>query len=120
MGFINFSKKGIVFSLMAILLSVLFVLLFSAYIHVSIDEDSKINQYGIRIFPIPAHDKIFISNENNEKLGLTLYNYLGIITINISLSEKQNILDVSDLSPGMYILRLKLGIQILSCKIVIQ
>tara|TARA_R100000234_G_scaffold25704_1_gene14863 strand:- start:455 stop:1075 length:621 start_codon:yes stop_codon:yes gene_type:complete len=54
----------------------------------------------IMVYPNPAQDKIYV----NEKVDLDVFNMLGDVIV----SEKDiNALNISEINPGMYILRIK-------------
>jgi len=53
----------------------------------------------IVVYPNPTHDKIYV----NEKVDLEVFNSLGDIIIS---GKDVNTLDVSQINPGMYILRI--------------
>ncbi len=52
------------------------------------------------VYPNPTHDKIYV----NENVDLTVFNSLGDIIVS---GHDINVLDVSEINPGMYILRIK-------------
>tara|TARA_R110002012_G_scaffold5350_5_gene24427 strand:+ start:32 stop:1651 length:1620 start_codon:yes stop_codon:yes gene_type:complete len=54
----------------------------------------------IVVYPNPTHDKIYV----NEKVDLTVFNSLGDV---IASDKDINVLDVSEINSGMYILRIK-------------
>ena len=53
----------------------------------------------ILVYPNPAQDKIYV----NEKVNLEMFNVLGDIIVS---GKDINVLDISKINPGMYILRI--------------
>lgn len=61
-------------------------------------------QSGLKLFPNPATDRIEINNLSNYRGTLQLKNILGATIRNISLQTSKQIIDISDLKSGVYIL----------------
>ena len=59
----------------------------------------------IRIFPNPANDIIYISNAQNSVLSI--YDLSGRLVKSVNVVSNYQMIDVSDLSRGVYIVRLK-------------
>jgi len=59
------------------------------------------------LYPNPAHDFIEIQNLGNENLDVTVFDLSGKLVFRYSASEKDIKIDISQLSPGMYIIGLK-------------
>ena len=57
----------------------------------------------ISVYPNPAHDKLFVNAENIKNIDL--YNISGQLVI----SSTENEINVSDLNPGMYFIRINCG-----------
>jgi WD40 repeat protein len=55
------------------------------------------------IYPNPVSDYLFIKNQDIFNSNIQIYNFLGIIVIE---TNYQNKIDVRDLSPGLYFLRM--------------
>ncbi len=73
------------------------------YCFVGLDDYPKIN-ISTKIYPNPASKivNLEIKNSNNKLLTLNIYNSLGILVKTQRISEKDNQIDVSDLSNGIY------------------
>ena len=64
---------------------------------------------GITMYPNPAQDNVTIKNSNNFKLDhLAIYDVCGrlINTIDLRAMQQEKIINVSDLTPGIYTLNL--------------
>lgn len=68
-----------------------------------IDEFNSLN---FQIYPNPATDKIFIDFAERKEYKLQVYNLIGESTLQSDLTNGENIIDISSLSPGIYMLRL--------------
>ena len=65
------------------------------------------NPFDFTVYPIPAFDLIFISNQERIELqSISLYDFKGTITRHIQLPERNYAIDVSNLKSGVYILRI--------------
>lgn len=74
---------------------------------VGINElDSELN---FNIFPNPANNTLTVSSEKSTtaKLVLTIYNTLGSVVKSIPILQNQQLIDVSDLGNGIYLVDLK-------------
>ncbi|MBA2610759.1 MAG: T9SS type A sorting domain-containing protein [Bacteroidetes bacterium] len=69
---------------------------------VGIDEISLSN--GISIYPIPARDVLNVNFKSGEQEGTYAYviDALGRKILNLSLSEQNNRIDISELNEGVY------------------
>jgi len=75
---------------------------------------------SVKIYPIPAKSYLNISSNENELTCLYLYDNLGRLC-NVSNQDSNNsMLDISELKPGIYYLKLFYSDQILSHKIIIE
>ena len=52
------------------------------------------------VYPNPAQDKIYV----NQKVDLEMFNMLGDVIVS---GKDINVLDISEINPGMYILHIK-------------
>lgn len=60
----------------------------------------------VKVYPNPTDAVLYIDCADCESLqGVKLYNFFGQEVRSMLLSDRGNSLDISDLSPGMYILR---------------
>lgn len=63
---------------------------------------------GLSIYPNPVTgSKVYISSEKNDAKEVEVYNVLGKMVLSANLVGKE--LDVSELTPGIYILKIKEG-----------
>ena len=63
---------------------------------------------GLSFYPNPATSgKIYITTKNNEDKQITIFDILGKKVIQTSLSSKE--LNISTLSPGVYIIKIEEG-----------
>lgn len=79
-----------------------------------IDSDSKAEQRTISIYPNPATDNLYVSVSGNSSVNVQLMNVYGALiqttTLAASVYEPCR-LDVSSLSPGVYLLKVQQGDQ---------
>ncbi len=64
-------------------------------------------QGGIMIYPNPAQDKLFITNQTTGKFEAAIFTMDGRLLNNYSLSGTKAVLDVADLTDGMYIIKIR-------------
>ncbi len=82
--------------------------------------------FGLSFFPNPAKDKVIILTENidNNKASIEIINLQGKVIKTISLTEQQSnsniLIDVSNLSKGMYLVKLFNGSTIKTNKLIIN
>lgn len=63
---------------------------------------------GLSIYPNPVTgSKVFITSDKNNSKEVEVYNVLGKLVLSARLIGKE--LDVTDLTPGIYILKIKEG-----------
>lgn len=63
---------------------------------------------GLSIYPNPVTgNKIYISTQKNQAKEIEVYNVLGKLILSAKLIGKE--LDVTDLTPGIYIIKIKEG-----------
>ena len=78
-------------------------------------EDNRYNQLGFQIAPNPASDRITINYELNSQsnVSLSIYNLSGMAVKNIidnksqSAGIQQQMVDISDLKSGIYLINFK-------------
>jgi uncharacterized protein (TIGR02145 family) len=69
--------------------------------------DNINNRNEIKIYPNPAIDNINIDITNKNKTGtLTIYDLLGNIVLQHQIDKVQNVINVSSLKTGMYIIKI--------------
>ena len=54
------------------------------------------------MYPNPAYENLIIENEMTDA-NMILYDILGNEVMNLKLIDKKNNIDISGLSPGMYL-----------------
>lgn len=63
---------------------------------------------GLSIYPNPVTgSKIYISTQKNQSKEIEVYNVLGKLILSAKLIGKE--MDVTDLTPGIYIIKIKEG-----------
>ena len=67
----------------------------------SVDKDNLLN---VSLSPVPATDALKISAQDIIE-NVTIYNVLGKKVVNAILNKKEDVLDVSSLNTGVYILK---------------
>lgn len=78
---------------------------------------ATLNKNKVSLYPNPVRDKLKIRHSKTIKIkSATLYNMLGKTT-SVTLSPDQT-MDTSNLSSGVYVLRLKTNVGTLSKKVV--
>lgn len=72
--------------------------------NLGLQNDEFVDENLITIYPNPASYivNLKIQNSNNELLKLNIYNALGILVKTLSISKKENQVNVSDLTNGIY------------------
>lgn len=92
---------------------ILFFLLFSVSGAMAQDgkSQSKSQENGIEglsFYPNPATSgKLFITTKNNDDKQITIFDVLGKKVLQTSLSSRE--LNISSLSPGVYIIKIEEG-----------
>ena len=64
------------------------------------------NQVKIKIYPNPATDKIYIINTENLNFNIHIYNCAGECVLKSELNSLVNMVDISSLMNGIYIIKL--------------
>lgn len=83
---------------------------YSDYIYYKINDIFELNN-TIKIYPNPGNDIVYISINENDFIGgieYELINYLGEIILSDKMSDRLAILNVSGLSSGVYLLKMKI------------
>ena len=81
-----------------------------------------INESGFKIFPNPAHDKLIVTSSAQLKQTLvTIFNMQGQQRLSAQFENQNTMqLDVSTLSKGIYIVKVKSGNGVVNKKLIIQ
>jgi hypothetical protein len=74
-------------------------------VNVSIGQH-EIATGNIKIYPNPAHSELYISINDQQTSEIEIYNMLGSLVIRKKITQSEK-MDISDLSPGTYILKIK-------------
>lgn len=61
---------------------------------------------NVKIYPNPAHSELYISIDDQQTSEIEIYNMLGSLVIKKKIAQTEKI-DISSLSPGTYILKVK-------------
>ena len=73
-----------------------------------------LEEEGIEIYPNPAKEYIkFIYPKIEQERSIRLFSMKGKLLKTISITEAENLIDVRDLSPGLYFLLIQKGSDIL-------
>lgn len=74
------------------------------------DEAAHINktkgEIQLEIYPNPALDKVYINCADNQELKMQVYNILGCCVLQSDLIGGTNVIDISPLTTGVYVVRL--------------
>ena len=74
---------------------------------------------GLSIYPNPVTgNKVYITSDNNNTKEIEIYNVLGKKVLIARLNGRE--LDVSELTPGIYILKIKEGDEQATRKLVVR
>jgi hypothetical protein len=86
---------------------------------VGIEEWARIN--SIEVYPNPTGGQLFIerSSETTQKVHLEIFDYTGKSVLRSSLQEEDNreLVDLSKLRSGVYLLHIKMGKALKTLKI---
>ena len=78
------------------------------------DATTGINEmntnWEMKIYPNPATESIFISVQSNEEQKIQIFNAMGLLLKDISITHTMQI-DITDLTSGIYFVRLKNRLQ---------
>lgn len=73
------------------------------YDNSTVSSLNTINNNGIKIYPNPTFDMLYISNLLNENLNVKIYNAVGEI---VYLEKNKNGIDLSPLAQGVYFIEI--------------
>jgi hypothetical protein len=62
-------------------------------------------KHGLRIYPVPAHDQLFVSSENGSRVDFEIYDVTGKKISSFVQQSTNTPVDISQLHSGMYILK---------------
>jgi hypothetical protein len=68
--------------------------------------DCKTNTFKTEIYPNPATDYIKVSTEIDEKTTLQILSMDGRLLKSLPLISKQTLIDLKDLTPGLYVIEI--------------
>jgi len=86
---------------------------------IEIDKKSSTITEDLRVFPNPVENgKLYITSKDNLPESIEIYNVLGKRVVKATL--KNRVIDISKLSPGIYILKLKVKELIATRKLVVR
>lgn len=84
----------------------------------TVGMDEVLNNLDFSIYPNPAKDILYLSSTNSEKIDeVSISNQIGQEMIRLS---NTSIIDVSSLTPGSYIIEVKVGEERMRSKILIE
>ncbi len=81
----------------------LFACLFTVFANA---QDNKQTIDGLAVYPNPVtNGKIFVTSKSGENKDVSIYDVLGKLILQSSMSSKE--LNISSLSPGVYIIKVR-------------
>ena len=81
----------------------LFACLFTVFANA---QDNKQTIDGLAVYPNPVtNGKIFVTSKSGENKDVSIYDVLGKLILQASMSSKE--LNISSLSPGVYIIKVR-------------
>lgn len=85
-------------------------------------QQSKVQEStieGLNIYPNPTNgDRVYITTKSNEDKQITIFDVLGKKVLQTVLSSKE--LNISSLSPGVYIIKIEEGDASTTRKLIIR
>ena len=72
----------------------------------NIGVDELANEKNLSIYPNPATDKVFINISKEQDLKMQVYNMIGECVLQKELYNRENEINISSLSKGIYIIQL--------------
>lgn len=84
--------------------------------YISLDE----MQYKIAIYPNPTNDKIIIESENTLEANIIIHNLLGQPVYQKNILGKNNAINLSTFTKGLYLIQVRQGVQVLNKKIILM
>ena len=102
------------------------LLLFSSGIYAQENKDSAVNSKiqeqpfeNLNIYPNPVvNDRVYITSKTTAPKDIEIFDVLGKRVMQITISTKE--LNVSSLTPGVYIIKIKEGEQRATRKLIIK
>jgi hypothetical protein len=82
---------------------------------------NKLDEYGIKVYPVPASDYIHINNltmPGSKKIEIM--DVTGKVIYNNTLENVNNNINVSDFAKGIYFLRITIDNEVIDAKISVQ
>jgi hypothetical protein len=79
-----------------------------------------LNPALLKVYPIPASDRLWIDNATGNPIEATLFDVYGTAVRVVSINGQQASIDLSGLSTGIYFLRIHDGKKLSQQKIIIQ
>jgi len=70
-------------------------------------SEVKVPELNVQVFPNPATDKINVLLSHQQKASITLRNLNGQIVKSQQAEFNSNIIDISDLEAGVYVVEVK-------------
>lgn len=89
------------------------------YIHY-IDDIKEADALQVSIYPNPAQDKINVNLSNDEQAIATLYNIVGQQVNTYNLEGANNVLDLSGVASGIYMLKVQQGDKTNTVKVTVK
>ena len=74
----------------------------------------------VSVYPNPAQDKINVNLSNDEQAIATLYNIVGQQVNTYNLEGANNVLDLSGVASGIYMLKIQQGDKTNTVKVTVK
>jgi PKD repeat protein len=73
---------------------------------------------NIEVIPNPSNGIFRLMNPSQEKLNITVYSILGAVVLEEPAFSNENLIDLSDQESGIYFLRMQIGDEVRSIKLI--
>ena len=82
------------------------ILFFVLFASIAIAQESKQTIDGLSVYPNPvSNGKIFVTSKSSENKEIAIYDVLGKLIFQASVLGKE--INISSLSPGVYIIKVR-------------
>jgi hypothetical protein len=88
---------------------------------IEITDDSKNDQLPVEIYPNPANDMVTVAYPyNGIPVTLNMISVNGKTVKTLTIRDRETIINVQDLKPGVYILRMETNENVVVKRLVVQ
>ncbi len=74
-----------------------------------LNDHKKAGEMGLNLFPNPAGNKLTIQHDSRSQASLKVYNLSGKLIRSMDHVQQTETLDISDIKPGFYIIKVEAG-----------